>query len=249
MDTYETSIYTAILTTVLVLGCIIVYFALSVFRQQRKYINLQRGYFLDEVNLLEKEKMRIARDLHDEVGPLLSLSKSHIQQLKPANETEALHIQRISENLDRVLKRMGQIAINITPGSLFKKGLRFSIEQFLDDLRDAYEIAIIFRYDVKTAVDINRSLHIYRIVQEIAHNTVKHSGARTLEVQLKERKQRLYLFCHDDGRGFSPQTPGEGGGHGSGSIRNRCEILFGKMKFRSDAKSGTEYFFEFPLSD
>lgn len=246
MGAYETSIYTAVLTTALVLGCIIVYFAVSVFKQQRKYINLQRKYFLDEVNLLEKEKKRIAHDLHDEVGPLLGLSKSHIQQVKPREDTEALHIQKVSEHLDKVMERMGQIAINITPGSLVKKGLRFSIEQFLDDLRDAYGLVIVFKYNVDRSIDSNTSLHIYRIVQEIAHNTVKHSGAGTLEVQLKERRQRLYLFCRDDGRGFSSSMNGEG--HGTGSIRNRCEILYGKMRFRSNAKEGTEYFFEFPLT-
>lgn len=246
MGTYETSIYTAVLTTALVLGCIIVYFAVSVFKQQRKYIHLQRKYFLDEVNLLEKEKMRIAHDLHNEVGPLLGLSKSHIQQLQPREESEALHIQKVNEHLDKVMERMGQIAINITPGSLFKKGLRFSLEQFLGDLRDAYGLHIVFNYQVHSSIDPTKSLHIYRIVQEIAHNTVKHSGAQLLEVQLKELKQRLYLFCRDDGKGFSTDTNSEG--HGQSSIRNRCEILYGKMKFRSDAKAGTEYFFEFPLS-
>lgn len=246
MGTHETSIYTAILTTALVLGCIIVYFAVSVFKQQRKYINLQRKYFLDEVNLLEKEKMRIAHDLHDEVGPLLGLSKTHVQQLEPREESEAKHIQKVNEHLDKVMERMGQIAINITPGSLFKKGLRFSIEQFLDDLREAYGLAIVFKYDVDSSIDPTQSIHIYRIVQEIAHNTVKHSGAKTLQVQLKERKQRLYLFCRDDGKGFTSAMNDEG--HGRGSIRNRCEILYGKMKFSSDTKMGTEYFFEFPLS-
>jgi two-component system, NarL family, sensor kinase len=247
MGTYETSIYTAVLTTALVLGCIIIYFAVSVFKQQRKYINLQRKYFLDEVNLLEKEKMRIAHDLHDEVGPLLGLSKSHIQQLKPKEESEALHIQKVTEHLDKVMERMGQIAINITPGSLFKKGLRFSIEQFLNDLSEAYGVQIVFKYDVDSTVDLNKSLHIYRILQEIAHNTVKHSGAQKLEVQLKERRERLYLFCHDNGKGFSSERNEEG--HGTGSIRNRCEILYGKMRFSSNAKTGTEYFFEFPLDD
>jgi signal transduction histidine kinase len=247
MGTYETSIYTAVLTTALVLGCIIIYFAVSVFKQQRKYINLQRKYFADEVNLLEKEKVRIAHDLHDEVGPLLGLSKTHVQQLEPRDESEAFHIRKLIEYLDKVMERMGQIAINITPGSLFKKGLRFSIEQFLDDLSDAYGLTVVFKYDVGCSLDLNKSLHIYRIIQEIAHNTVKHSGATTLEVHLKQRKQLLYVFCRDDGKGFSSQIYGEG--HGTGSIQNRCEILYGKMKCRSDSKTGTEYFFEFPLTN
>jgi two-component system, NarL family, sensor kinase len=247
MGTYETSIYTAVLTTALVLGCIIAYFAVSVYKQQRRHISLQRRFFADEVNQIEKEKIRIAHDLHDEVGPLLSLSKSHIHQLNPTDDKEALHVAKASEHLDKVMERMGQIAINITPRSLFKKGLHFSIEQFLNELADAYALKIAFLYDVSSLIDQNSRLHIYRIVQEIAHNTVKHSGGTELRVQIKEYKQILYLFCRDNGKGFSPANINDQEGHGRGSIRNRCEILQGKMKFHSDA-GGTEYFFEIPLN-
>jgi signal transduction histidine kinase len=99
MGAYETSIYHAILITAIVLGCVIVYFAVSVFRQQRKYIRLQRQYFTDEINLLEKDRTRIARDLHDEVGPLLSLTKSHIAELEGTDEKENVHIGKATEHL------------------------------------------------------------------------------------------------------------------------------------------------------
>ena len=246
MDTHETSIYSAVLITAVVLGCIIVYFAVSVFRQQRRYIRLQRKYFGEEVELLEKEKIRIARDLHDEAGPLLGLTKAHIHQIRPKDEEENLHIQKASENLIKLIKRMEQIAINITPGSLSKKGLQFSLEQFFDDVTEVYRLEIVFKYEVASVIDLNRSLHLYRIVQELTHNTIKHAGATELYVHFKERHQKLYLFYSDNGKGFETSVSRDRG-IGSGSIRNRCEILHGQMKFHSKKNKGSEYFFEFLL--
>ena len=75
MDARETKIYIAIIITAVVLGLIILYFALSIVRQQRRNISLQKALILAEIATLEKERSRIAADLHDDLGPVLSVIK------------------------------------------------------------------------------------------------------------------------------------------------------------------------------
>jgi signal transduction histidine kinase len=248
MDTYETSIYTAVIITGLVLGCIIVYFAFAVFRQQRTYIKMQRKTFSDEINLLEKERHRVARDLHDELGPLLSLAKSHISLVKTTDEKGIYHIEKSNEKLSFLIKRMGQIAINLTPGALARKGLHFTLDEYFRELADVCPIRFVYVYEVKSHLDLSTGIHLYRIIQEITHNAIKHSRAASMEVRLKELNQKLYIFCKDDGVGFAPESNREKRqGLGMGSLKSRTAMLDGKMKCTSSAKDGTAYFFEFPL--
>lgn len=248
MDTHEASIYTAVLITALVLGCTILYFAYTVFRQQRKYIQMQRIYFTKEINLLEKERNRVARDLHDELGVLLSMAVSSIQQIKSGSEHPHLLAEKADDYIQQAVRRMGQIAINLTPTALTKKGLKFTIERFFEALQEVCAIRFYSTYEVKDMMPPAKSIHLYRIVQEVCNNAIKHSQATQLEIRFKQRKNKIYIWCKDNGIGFNiDKTDHQREGLGLNSIRSRTEILNGQMKCTSDAQNGTEYFFEFPI--
>jgi signal transduction histidine kinase len=248
MDAYETTIYTAVLITGVVTGCIIIYFAVSVFRQQRKHIRLQRHYFLDEISLLEKERTRIARDLHDELAPILSVTKFQVSSIRAASETEESKINKVNGNLELVMNRLGQIAVNLTPGMMVHKGLRFALEDFFRDLEEISTLRIAFLYQVQKEPDPQISIHVYRIVQEVVYNSVKHSGASELTVHLKERFDKLYILCKDNGKGFDQDRELEREkGLGLRSVKSRTGMLGGKLRCSSTEGLGTEYFFELPL--
>jgi two-component system, NarL family, sensor kinase len=248
MDTYETTIYTAILITATVLGCIIVYFAISVFKHQRKYIEMQRLYFLNEVNLLEKERTRIARDLHDEIGPLLSLTKIQVAGLDAPDEWQQKLLGKANENLDMLFDRMGAIAANLTPGILVKKGFPMAIREFVMDYSELHPLKIELKYEVQTEVPFKLSIHLFRIIQEITHNTIKHAQAHRLMLHIKERGHCIYIFSKDDGKGFDEAGALKAeGGLGLRSLRSRTGMMGGKVKCTTRAGAGTEYFFEIPL--
>jgi signal transduction histidine kinase len=249
MDTYETSIYRAVLITAAVVGSSIIYFVISVFRQQRSYLKKQRQYFTDEVNLLEKDRNRVAIDLHDDIGPLLNAVKTYLEQLEPHNDQEAKYVGKAKAYLTQLVKRMGQIAMNLTPNALSRKGLQFTLQQFLEDLSEVYSIRLLLRYEVRTRIDTSMGIHLYRIIQEIANNTIKHAKASKLDILFKERKGILYVFCKDNGTGFAVDQASENRtGLGLSSLQSRTAILKGKIDIRSEANKGTQYFFEFPLS-
>jgi signal transduction histidine kinase len=246
MDTYETTIYHAVIVSSIVIGCILVFFIVSLSRQHRRRIDIQRKLFAEEINAVEKERCRMAHDLHDEAGPILSLARSYLSQIQPKEESQISHVNKVNELLKQLKERMNEIAIHIVPGSLAKKGLEFSLREFFGEIEAVCPLTIEFAYEVSSPIDLNRSLHLYRIVQEICHNTVKHSQASTLKVQIKEGRKKLYVLCRDNGVGFCYES-GQGKGLGTATIRNRCEILHGQMKVYSMPEEGTDYFFEFPV--
>jgi two-component system NarL family sensor kinase len=256
MDAYEATIYNAIIITVMVLGCIIIYFGVSVFRTQRKHIEIQRKNFLNEANLLEKERTRIARDLHDELGPLLSITRINLNNVPANTEQEARLLNKACNNINSLAERLGQIATNLTPSSLIKKGLHFALKDFIMDVEDVVRkdrtktemLRFEFIYQVEAEISAETSIHIFRLVQEIVHNTIKHSKGDHLLIHLKQRRLKLYLYCKDNGVGFPvKETLEKQKGIGLQSLQSRTGMLGGKMNVKSFSGEGTSYFFEIPL--
>ena len=97
MDTPETTIYDAIVIACIVMGVIIVYFFISVIRQQRENLALRKKNILSEISGLEKERARIASDLHDELGPLLSAVKMKINSFELTDPEDQLQLEKTNK--------------------------------------------------------------------------------------------------------------------------------------------------------
>ncbi|GAA4736823.1 sensor histidine kinase [Flavisolibacter ginsenosidimutans] len=246
MDARETSLYIAILITGVAMVSLTLYFAASAIWHQRKHARIQRQNFLDEIGLLEKERARVARDLHDELAPLLSLTRFQLMSVRESNGDEVL--QRASANLQRVMLRMGEIAVDLNAGALVQKGLRFALTDFFLELEGLSSLRIRFCYDVRREIPAQTGIHLYRIVQEAVHNAFKHSGASQVDVHVKERLNQLFLYVGDNGTGFRcREASQEQIGIGLQSIRSRTGMLGGRLECRSSAQKGTTYFFQFPF--
>lgn len=247
MDTIETTIYTAVLITAIVIGAILIYFAVTIFRSHRKYFKMLRRQFLAEMELLEKERNRIAKDLHDELGPLLTVARMNIETAEGVSAEDRKHLEKAREEILSLNERFAEIAKNLTPRSLVSKGLQTALEDFFDQCKEVSPIKMELIYAINSRVYINTSLQVFRMVQEMLHNAMKHSEASELTVQLKERKGKIYLFYRDDGKGIDPGTIRNQTGIGLGSLQSRAEMLGGKMIPLTGSKKGTEYLFEIPL--
>lgn len=248
MDAHETTLYSSVLIAGLGMLCLTLYFAFSAIWHQRKHIRLQRQNFLDEIGLLEKERTRIARDLHDELAPMLSIARFQLACFtgKDAAEREAL--QKASEALERVMLRLGEIAVNLNANVLVKKGFRFALADFFLELECVSPLKIRFHYEVVRDIPLETGIHLYRIVQEVAHNAFKHSAARLLDVQVKEQAGKLLLYLGDDGKGFCyEQCLKDSAGIGLQSIRSRTGMLGGTFECLSGPTKGTSYFFAIPF--
>lgn len=247
MDTIETTLYSAIVLSATVIFTVLLYFGFAVYQGQRKHFRMLTKNLLAELEVMERERTRIASDLHDELGPLLAMTKFQLEQLEPGNEVERQRHSSAVQNLLQLMHRSGEIARNLTPSVLLRKGLRIALEDFVEQFNDVSSIRMVLNYRLECQLSSFYALQIYRIVQELVYNAVKHSEASELRIELRMYKRKLYLFYTDDGKGIDAQPQGTGGGLGLGSLQNRAFLLGGKMNRSKSNTRGTEFLFEIPI--
>jgi len=248
MDAKETSFYTAVLIVCGVLGVVITYFIISIIRQQRRTVNIYKQSLFTEIITLEKERSRMAADLHDEVGPVLSAIKLRIGSLDIHNKEDEVQVNKTNRQIDDLLKRMREISFDLMPSSLLRKGLPEALNEFIESCSKSSSLAIKFQH---TEVDLTekQAINLYRIIQEIIHNTIKHAEANELLIELRKEKQLIVLATKDNGKGFNYDSKlKEAAGLGLQNLLRRTEIIDGKMFFESRNGKGTTYIFEIPIA-
>lgn len=245
MDEKEKSFYTAILIVCAVVGVIITYFIISIIRQQRRAVRLYKQNLLTEIATLEKERSRMASDLHDEIGPLLAAIKLRIGSLDVSQADEE-DVEKTNQQIDNVIKRMREISFDLMPTSLIRKGFAAALNEFIEYCSKSSQLKINFQFaDVKLSQP--QAVNMYRIVQEIIHNTIKHSEASELLIEMRREKDKVVLATRDNGKGFNyEEKSGETRGIGLQSLLRRSEIIGGKMFVESKKEKGTTYIFEIP---
>jgi two-component system, NarL family, sensor kinase len=237
MDSQEKELYTAILIATLIIAAILLYFIFSIIWFQKKYRSLSKAKISAEITTLENERRRIASDLHDDVGPLLSAVKIQINHLDGQNEAEAALIRKSSKYIDDLL-----------PNVLIRKGLAAAIQDFLGKMNDSASLKITFTCPQEHRVPTQVEVNVYRIVQEIVHNTVKHAEASHLQIQLVIDEHMLRLASEDNGKGFDyKEMIAKNGGLGLLNLQSRAEVMGGEFDFTTEKGKGTRYLFEIPL--
>ena len=248
MDAKETSFYTAVLIASITLGIIIIYFIASIIRQQRRNIALYRQSVLAEITAMEKERARIAADLHDELGPMLSAIKLKINSFELTDEDDKVQVDKTNNHIDGLVKRMREISYDLIPNTLIRKGLVVAVKEFADFANESGHFKIDFAAQEPIAVSEQKSIHVYRIIQEIVNNTIRHSKGSRIKIQLEQKDTTLVLSTVDDGVGFDHQAASKGdGGIGLRNIVSRSEIIGGEMFVDSQKDKGTKYTFEIPV--
>ena len=248
MYTEETSIYAAVLITSVTLGIIIAYFIISIVKQQRRTLELQKASILAELSAMEKERARIAADLHDDLGPILSVIKFQVDQVEGVSGEEKEQLMQASLYLDGLITRMREIANNLMPTALHRKGLVTAIEEFISKAKETGNLEINFSYPESLQLPEETSINIYRAIQEVVHNCIKHAGASELKILLSKKNGLLTILCRDNGKGFDyAKVAKESGGIGLKSLKNRTEMMGGTMEVESKEGKGTAFLFEIPV--
>src|SRR5215213_4985195 len=145
MDAKETSFYTAVVIASIIIGIIICYFIITLIRQQRKNLELYRQSVLAEITAMEKERARIAADLHDELGPMLSAIKLKIGSFELTNDDDIKEAEKTDHHIDSLMKRMREISYDLIPNTLIRKGLVTALKEFVDYTNESDGLEISFR--------------------------------------------------------------------------------------------------------
>ena len=248
MESQEARIYTVILIISVTLGIIIAYFIVSIIRQQRRNMRLQKANILAEIAAMEKERMRIAADLHDDLGPILSVIQFQVDNVEGVQGEEKQQLIEASRHLDSLIGRVREIANNLMPSALHRKGLMTAIEEFISKAGTASRLRIQFKYPDGLQLPDEMSINIYRAIQEVVHNCIKHARASELEIRITKKKGKLTILCRDNGKGFNYSLMAkESSGIGLKSLKNRTEMMGGTMEAESKEGKGTAFLFEIPV--
>ncbi len=207
----------------------------------------------------EKERKRLATDLHDGLGGRLSgisLKLSKLNQDR-RNGSADPQIEEIMENLDGSLVELRGIARNLTPETLSRYGLKAALEDYCSSLNRLDTRIILQCYGTDTDLEENTKLTIYRIIQELINNAVKYAQASEILVQYMREEGTVDITVEDDGIGFEraeqsvdDRYPGDRrsgdrrsgdrrSGMGLANIRNRVAYLNGQMDLYTSPTEGT----------
>jgi two-component system, NarL family, sensor kinase len=240
-------LYKIILTGAGILLAVLAYFIIAVVRQQQKVYKWQQARIAAEITILENERRRIAADFHDELGPILSAVRLQVNHLEPADETEKIVLSKSSSQIDEVIKRFREISYNLLPNTLVRKGLVIAIEEFIAKMQNTNGLQISFT-GVVERIDADKEVNIYRIIQEIVHNTIKHARATKLVILFSATKGQLILKTTDDGVGFNyNEMEAKGGGLGLLNLQSRADVLNGNLTVNTQPGKGTEFIIQIPL--
>jgi len=199
----------------------------------------------------EAERLRIAQDLHDGLGGLLTTVKAHFQSIqKEIQQLENLNIyNKTNKLIDEACIEVRRIAHDMVPYSIKISGMKGALE----DLKESViarglpcELEIFNGDELK--LNEQHSNMLYRIIQEITTNAVKHANATKLFIQLMCHKEGLNILIEDNGKGFDINHLLKGGGMGLKSIDSRVSYLSGKINYDSSPGHGTTINIEIPLN-
>jgi two-component system, NarL family, sensor kinase len=200
----------------------------------------------------ESERGRIARDLHDGLGGILTGIRLKLFALKESSGLgEKLHklLNQALTLTDSSLTEMRRIAYNLMPETLLHYGLQTALSDFIRQIEPGGGQPLhlsVFGEPMRYAIDLEISA--YRISQELINNALKHSYASHVHVQLYTEPERICVQVIDNGIGFLPEESGKSG-NGLRNIRDRISLYNGRLEIVSDPGTGTECTLEFMLSD
>jgi len=199
----------------------------------------------------ENERKRLARDLHDGLGGLLSGVKTSLNHVKGtvilSNESVGDFNQALGM-LDSSITELRRVARNMMPEALMRLGLKDTLTDFCSELNKVNSMQIDFQfYGQFKRVDSNLEINLYRIIQELVNNAIKHSEAKELVVQMIQEANRLCFIVLDNGKGFDLKDIEHKKGIGLASIKSRVESFNGQFEINSKPNKGTEITAEFML--
>jgi len=205
-------------------------------QQQLRDIERQRQIDVVQVMLetKEDEQNRVARDLHDGLGGMLSTAKvnlTHYTQEK--NNNTDVELENIVIQLENAITELRRIAHNMIPGMLLKLGLEAALRDLCDTL-STQNLDIVFQWlNIQAEPPVQEQITIYRIVQEALANAVKHANAKNILLQCTQSEHIFFISIDDDGKGFNADKPLTNQGMGLKNMKSRVEHLNGTIEVLS----------------
>ncbi len=195
----------------------------------------------------EKERQKVAGELHDDLGSLMATIKLHFDNAKVSKKDPAL--QNAQKLLEEAYQKIRGMAHNKSSGVMSDQGLLTAIKKMAKTISetDALEVTVE-DFGLGERMKNSLELSIFRMVQELVANTIKHAEATKLSIQLTQHEDNLNIIVEDNGKGFNrTKVAGEGSGMGLTNIEKRVEHLEGSFTIDSILGKGTSILIDIPV--
>jgi len=206
----------------------------------------ERG-FESVIQATEEERKRISKDLHDGIGQQLSALKMALSNMasNTSDEDQQEDLEIIIDQFSKSAEEVRQVSHQMMPRTLMDYGLVNAIE---DLLQNSFKFSDI-KYDFEHRLIVERfderiEISLYRVLQELINNIIKHSQASEISVQLIQNKGKLLLFVEDNGKGMNNDASD---GHGLLNIKSRLDMVKGTVNYEPSPSSGTSATISIPV--
>ncbi|MDO3693245.1 histidine kinase [Wenyingzhuangia sp. chi5] len=182
----------------------------------------------------ETERKRLAQELHDGIGPLLTSLRFFVENMKIEVEEK----EKMKSLIDHTIAEIRRMTYALMPPSLIDFGVGETLKTFVKLIKNTTNIDIDFNNSIKTKhskINTNIAISIFRISQELINNSVKHANADKIRISITEFDDYLSIFYFDDGIGYNTETVNLGSG--IINIKERVEILHGSISFECEPQN------------
>ena len=223
--------------------------------QQQRIRELEKDKQLVAVDAMlkgqEDERSRLAKDLHDGLGGLLSGVKFSLSNMKDnliVTPDNMAVFERSLDMIDTSIKELRRVAHNMMPEMLTKFGLDEALREYCNSINTTKLLKVKYQsLGMEARLDKSVEIIIYRIVQELLNNTMKHAAATEAFVQLIREGNRLNVVVEDSGKGFDASLIENNKGAGLANVRSRVDYLKGQLDIHAEPGKGTLVNIEFNI--
>jgi len=195
----------------------------------------------------EQERARIGRELHDDINQRLAMLSVELERLQDNPSEWQARVQEFRNRMAEISNDVQALAHDLHSSRLEYLGVLAGIKSWCKEFAQRYKMVIDFRSDISSLVPAEVGLSLLRVVQEACHNAMKHSGARRIEVQLREESNEIHLVVTDAGKGFDLEESETDKGLGLTSMRERIRLMNGTIAINSKPTAGTTIDVRVPL--
>lgn len=210
---------------------------------QAQLLEQQKMATINIIAAEEKERKRIAGDLHDGVGQLMTAAWLNIQAINvKAKNTDSETAELINKTMylvDESCKEVRAVSHNMMPNALLKKGLVNAVREFLNQINTKATQINLQTENLNNALPNHVETVLYRVIQESVNNVIKHAEATRLDISINQEEEGIAVLIEDNGKGFNFEKAIQKDGIGLQNIKSRIEYLNGTVEWNSSENNGT----------
>lgn len=200
----------------------------------------------------ERERKRIASDLHDGIGQMFSAVRMNLSSIADdidfKREEKKNVFTKTIDLVDESCKEVRAISHNMMPNVLLRSGLASAVRDFISKIDDSVLKVNLETYGLNDRLDSNIETVLYRVIQESVNNVIKHSGANQLDIQISIEEKEITVTIEDNGKGFNASSKDKFEGIGLKNIITRVEFLKGTVEWDSSEGNGTLVAIHIPMA-